>query len=118
MIAYEYLDPDVARWLKDNAPKPQKGQNYHQWLTSQFGLRKPIEHIWMLVGIARTCHNMGELKIKMQQMFGKGQLQYDLFISIPAVTKSGALSQILDENALATKLSNDREEGSTKLMSN
>lgn len=82
-LVYEYLDPDVARWLKENAPKPQKGQNYHQWLTSQFGLRKLVEHIWMLIGISRTCYDVGELKQKLEQMFGKGRFQYDLFISVP-----------------------------------
>ncbi|MGA2300961.1 MAG: P63C domain-containing protein [Candidatus Acidiferrum sp.] len=112
-LVYEYLDPDVAKWLKDNAPKPQKGQNYHQWLTSQFGLRKLIEHIWMLVGIARTCHNMAELKLKMEQMFGKGQLQYDLFISIPSVVKNEPLSQILDENSLAARLNGEEDKGTS-----
>ena len=29
-LVYEYLDADVARWLKENAPKPRHGQNYHQ----------------------------------------------------------------------------------------
>lgn len=84
-LVYEYLDPDVARWLKENAPKPQKGQNYHQWLTSQYGLRKLVEHIWMLIGISRTCYNVDELKQKLEQMFGKGRVQYDLFISVPPV---------------------------------
>jgi hypothetical protein len=26
-LVYGYLDPDVAKWLKDNAPKPIHGQN-------------------------------------------------------------------------------------------
>lgn len=82
-LIYEYLDPDVAQWLKDNAPAPRKGQNYHQWLSAQYGLKKLIEHIWMVVGIARTCYNMDELKQKMRQMFGKGHVQYDLFIPTP-----------------------------------
>jgi hypothetical protein len=86
-LVYEYIDPDVAKWLKENAPKPKKGQNYHQWLTSQYGLRKLVEHLWMLVGIARTCHNMDELKHKMEQTFGKGKFQYDLFISVPVPAK-------------------------------
>jgi len=82
-LIYEYLDPDVAQWLKENAPKPRHGQNYHQWLSSQYGLQKLIEHIWMVIGIARTCYNMEELKQKMREMFGKGHIQYDLFLRVP-----------------------------------
>jgi hypothetical protein len=63
-IIYEYLDPDVAKWLKEHAPKPQKGQNYHQWLTEQCGLKKLIEHISMVIGIAKTCRSMQELKAR------------------------------------------------------
>ena len=85
----EYLDEDVARWLKENAPTPQKGQNYHQWLTAQYGLKKLVEHIWMLIGIAKTCPNGGieELKRKMKQMFGKGNIQFDLFLPMPQISK-------------------------------
>ena len=59
-LVYEYLDPDVAKWLRENAPKPRHGQNYHQWLSEQYGLRKLIEHIWMLIGMARACKTMPE----------------------------------------------------------
>jgi hypothetical protein len=87
-LIYEYLDADVAHWLKENVPNPRKGQNYHQWLSSQYGLKKLIEHIWMVVGISRTCYNMDELKSKMKQMFGKGTVQLELFMQIPAQAKS------------------------------
>jgi P63C domain-containing protein len=70
-LIYEYLDPDVAQWLRDNAPKPQRGQNYHQWLTSQYGLRKLVEHIWKVVGIASTCADIHELKQRMEELYGK-----------------------------------------------
>ena len=70
-LIYEYLDPDVAQWLRDNAPKPMRGQNYHQWLSSQYGLRKLIEHIWKVVGIASTCSDIDELKTKMEELYGK-----------------------------------------------
>ena len=76
-LVYAYLDPDVAKWLKENATRPQKGQNYHQWLTSQYGLKILVEHIWMLVGIAKTCSSLEELKHKMERMFGQGEFQYD-----------------------------------------
>ena len=36
-LVYQYLDEDVYRWLKENAPTPRHGQNYHQWLSSQYG---------------------------------------------------------------------------------
>jgi hypothetical protein len=79
-IIYEYLDPDVAKWLKEHAPKPQKGQNYHQWLSAQFGLKKLIEHIWMVIGIAKTCNSMTELKEKMGQMYGRIPVQYTMYL--------------------------------------
>ena len=37
----------------------------------------------MVVGIARTCYNMDELKQKMRQMFGKGDVQYNMFTPTP-----------------------------------
>lgn len=82
-LVYEYLDADVARWLKENAPKPRHGQNYHQWLTAQYGLRKLLEHIWKLIGVASTCHNMPELKQKMAEMHGLMPIQYTLYLPIP-----------------------------------
>ena len=33
-LIYEYLDEDVAAWLKSNAPAPQGNLSYHRWLTS------------------------------------------------------------------------------------
>jgi hypothetical protein len=82
-LVYEYLDRDVATWLKENAPKPQKGQNYHQWLSSQFGLKKLVEHIWKLIGIAKTCTNMSELKDKMAELHGRQPVQYRLYLPFP-----------------------------------
>jgi len=83
LLIYEYLDPDVAQWLKENVPQPRKGRNYHLWLSEQYGLKKLVEHIWMVIGIARTCYDMEELKQKMKQMFGKGSVQLDLFLQVP-----------------------------------
>jgi P63C domain len=77
-LVYGYLDGDVAKWLKDNAPEPKKGQNYQQWLSGQYGLKKLVEHIWMLIGTARTCENMVELRRKMAEMNGKTLVQFSL----------------------------------------
>jgi hypothetical protein len=35
-------------------PKPIKGQNYHQWMAEQYGLKKVIERIWKVIGVAST----------------------------------------------------------------
>ena len=72
-LVYEYLDEDVAEWLKNNAPSPQGNLSYHRWLTSQYGLRKLVEHIWMLVGMARGCQTMRELRDRMAMQFGRSR---------------------------------------------
>lgn len=81
-LIYEKLDPDVAKWLKENAPKPKYGQNYHQWLSSQYGLRKLIEHIWMIIGMARTCENMRELRDRVNALYGKEPVQLRLYLPV------------------------------------
>jgi hypothetical protein len=89
-LIYEHLDPDVAEWLRQNAPKPQHGKNYHQWLSEQYGLRKLVEHIWKVVGISSTCSTLEELRNKMHELYGKNAaFQYALKI----VRKSEAVGQ-------------------------
>jgi hypothetical protein len=83
-LVYEYLDKDVAKWLKANAPEPRHGQNYHQWLSGQYGLKKLVEHIWMLIGVARTCDNMRELRQKMAELNGKTMVQF--MLPLPKLT--------------------------------
>lgn len=82
-LVYEYLDPDVAKWLKENAPTPRYGQNYHQWLSNQYGLKKLVEHIWMLIGVAKTCKDMRELRDKMAELNGKVPVQFRLYLPMP-----------------------------------
>jgi P63C domain len=79
-LVYGYLDRDVAEWLKNNAPKPRGGKSYHQWLSSQYGLRKLLEHIWMLIGMARSCNTMMELRQVMAEQFGRHPVQLIMFL--------------------------------------
>jgi len=79
-LVYSYLDPDVYKWLKENAPAPRHGRNYHQWLNGQYGLKKLMEHIWMLIGIASTCRDMRELRQRMAEKFGREELQLTLYL--------------------------------------
>jgi len=70
-LVYGYLDEDVSEWLRSNAPEPRHGRNYHQWLTAQYGLKKLVEHIWMLIGMASTCTTMAQLKAMMAERYGR-----------------------------------------------
>jgi hypothetical protein len=89
-LIYEYLDPDVAQWLREHAPKPMSGKNYHQWLTEQYGLKKLVEHIWKVIGIASTCETMPELRKKMQTLYGnKSGFQYELKLVPPSTSTNG-----------------------------
>jgi len=83
-LVYGYLDPDVAKWLRENAPKPRHGQNYHQWLTDQYGLKKLVEHIWMLIGMARACRTMEELRQKKAEASGRQKIQVTVYVPPPA----------------------------------
>ena len=84
-LVYEYLDRDVAKWLKENAPAPRSGQNYHQWLSGQFGLKKLVEHIWTLIGVAKKCLSMHELRESMAELNGRRLVQ--LYLPLPNVPK-------------------------------
>jgi hypothetical protein len=79
-LVYGYLDADVLAWLKANVPAPRAGQNYHQWLSGQFGLKRLVEHIWMLIGMATACRDMPELRQRMAERFGRERVQFTLYL--------------------------------------
>ncbi|BCT66976.1 P63C domain-containing protein [Nitrosospira sp. NRS527] len=81
-LIYGYLDADVAKWLKENAPKPIRGQSYHQWLSGQYGLKKLTEHIWMVIGMASACQTMPELRQRMAERYGRTQVQMTLYLPV------------------------------------
>lgn len=81
-LIYDNLDQDVSNWLKEHAPAPRHGQNYHQWLSGQFGLKKLVEHIWVVVGIAKTCTTMSELRDKVAELYGKQAVQLRMYLPI------------------------------------
>jgi len=91
-LVYEYLDADVAQWLRENAPKPMKGQNYHQWMSQQYGLKKLIEHIWKVIGIASTCQTLEELRKQLHRIYGK---QAAFHFAVRIVKKSEETGQEL-----------------------
>lgn len=96
-LIYGYLDKDVAKWLRENTPKPRHGQNYHQWLSSQYGLKKLIEHIWMVIGMAKACHNIEELRERMATQFGRQRVQFSLFLPPPTRKPEGKVPGLIQK---------------------
>lgn len=77
-LIYDALDPDVAKYLRENKPKPVHGRNYHQWLTEDVGVQKLLSHINQVIGIAKTCSTMEELKHKVALFYGRDDLQISM----------------------------------------
>lgn len=80
-LIYQALDPDVADYLKQNKPKPFHGQNYHQWLSEDVGLKALIPHIYKIIGMAEGCTDMRELRDKVAKRYGRKLVQ--LTLSLP-----------------------------------
>lgn len=80
-LIYEAMDPDIAEYLKRNKPKPFHGQNYHQWLTEDIGLKALIPHIYKIIGMAENCQDMRELQDKVAARYGRSMVQ--LTLSLP-----------------------------------
>lgn len=74
-LIYEALDPDVAEHLKATKPRPVHRQNYHQWMTEDYGLPKLLRHINQVIGMAKTCSTMDELRHQVALHYKKNPLQ-------------------------------------------
>jgi hypothetical protein len=81
-LIYHALDPDVADYLKKNKPKPFHGQNYHQWLSEDVGLKALIPHIYKVIGMAEGCADMRELRDKVATRYGRRVVQLTLSLPI------------------------------------
>ncbi len=79
-LIYEALDPDVAKYLRENKPPPRHGQNYHQWFTQDLGLKALIGQIYEIIGIAKTCEDIRELKGKVALHYGTEPVQLTLML--------------------------------------
>lgn len=74
-LIYDAMDPDVAKYLRENKPKPKHGMNYHQWLSEDLGVRSLTTHINQVIGIAKTCNSIEELRHKVALYYGTQPLQ-------------------------------------------
>ncbi|HWX33686.1 MAG TPA: P63C domain-containing protein [Steroidobacteraceae bacterium] len=82
-LIYDALDPDIANYLRENKPKPYHGQNYHQWFTQDVGLKALIPHIFEIIGMAKTCRDMKELRDKVAEHYGREPVQLTMYLPRP-----------------------------------
>ena len=80
-LIYDTLDPDVAKYLKENKPAP--GVRWHQQLTENFGVRQLVSRCYEVVGMAKTCDDIRELRQRVAQHYGKRPVQFTMFLKPP-----------------------------------
>ncbi|QKY70200.1 P63C domain-containing protein [Lentibacillus sp. CBA3610] len=77
---YDCIDEDLAKYLRDNKPMMPSHVKYHQWLNENHGVRALTEHIWQIIGMARSCNTIYELRELVDKEFkGKSGIQLTLF---------------------------------------
>lgn len=82
-LIYDTLDPDVAKYLKEN--KPPVGVRWFQQLTENYGARHLVSRCFEIIGMAKTCETMNELRAKVAHHYGKESIQMTLYLPNPNI---------------------------------
>lgn len=77
-MIYDTLDADVADYLKNN--KPPVGVRWHQQLTDNLGVRQLVSRCFEVIGMAKTCTDMRELRDKVALHYGKRPVQLTFYL--------------------------------------
>lgn len=77
-LIYDTLDPDVAKYLREN--KPAAGVHWHRQLTENLGVRQLVSRCWEVIGVAKTCETMHELKARVGHHYGKKPVQMTMYL--------------------------------------
>lgn len=72
-LIYDTLDSDVAKYLRQNRPPPNV--RWHQQLTDNVGIRALVSRIYEVIGIAKTCQTLEDLRDKVALHYGTKPLQ-------------------------------------------
>lgn len=76
-LIYDTLDPDVAEYLKNN--KPDAGVKWHQQLNENLGVRQLVSRCYEVIGMAKTCKDIRELKTRVNEHYGKRPHQFTMY---------------------------------------
>lgn len=85
-MIYDTLDPEIADYLKRNRPPP--GVHWHRQLTENIGVRSLVSRCYEIVGMAKDCTNMRELREKVARHYGRGLVQFTLALPKPEPNKA------------------------------
>lgn len=80
-LIYDTLDEDVAKYLKENKPPP--GVRWHQQLTENYGVRQLVSRCYEVIGMAKTCEDIHELRQRVARHYGKKPVQFTMFLKPP-----------------------------------
>ena len=72
-LIYDTLDPDVAFYLKNN--RPPAGTRWHQQLTENVGVRALVSRCYEVVGLAKECFDLADLRDKVAKHYGTKPFQ-------------------------------------------
>ncbi|WP_110708532.1 P63C domain-containing protein [Salinicola sp. CR57] len=75
-LIYDTLDQDVAKYLREN--RPERGIHWHRQLTENIGVRALVSRCWEVVGLAKSCHDIRELREKVAQHYGHDVVQFTM----------------------------------------
>lgn len=82
-MIYNTLDSDVAGYLREN--RPPAGIHWHRHLTENIGVRALVSRCYEVVGMAKDCTTMRELRDKVARHYGREIVQ--LTLALPALEK-------------------------------
>lgn len=74
-LIYNTLDSDVAKYLREN--KPPTGIHWHRQLTENYGVRQLVSRCYEIIGMAKTCNSISELREKVAYHYKKVPMQID-----------------------------------------
>lgn len=78
-LIYDTLDPDVAKYLREN--RPPAGIHWHRNLTENYGVKRLVSRCYEIVGLAKSCQTMKELRQKVAHHYGKQTLLLSVYDS-------------------------------------
>lgn len=87
-MIYDTLEPPVAEYLRNN--KPPAGVHWHRQLTQNIGVRALVSRCYEVIGMAKECRDMRELRDKVARHYGRKIVQFTLALPYPDESVSGS----------------------------